>query len=42
MKEVVIIYFKVIFRDLLGKTEENHDNPRSGWLVSGPRFGTWT
>jgi hypothetical protein len=36
----VMIYFKVIFRDLLGKTGEKHDNPRSGWPVSGPGFGT--
>jgi hypothetical protein len=28
-KEVVVTYFKVIFRHLPGETEGNHENPQS-------------
>jgi hypothetical protein len=29
LKEVVIVYFRVLCRDFLGWTEENHELPQS-------------
>jgi hypothetical protein len=34
--------FKVLSRNSDGGTEENHENPDSGYPVSGPSFGPST
>jgi hypothetical protein len=39
-REVIVIYFEILSRNLPRRTEENHEEPRSGESVPSPLWSS--